>query len=67
MALAVALNPAKLFFLVIIAPVILVFFAIYGLFSSWAYRQTNHPLVGGFANALALAWAIAVTFPLLAR
>ena len=67
LALAVLLNPQKLFFLLIILPVILAFFLIYGLFSAWAYRRTGHPLVGAVANAFALAWAIAVTFPMLAR
>jgi hypothetical protein len=67
LALAVALNFEKLFFLIIIVPVIVVFFIIYGLFSGWAYRRTNSPLVGACANALAFAWAIAVTFPLLAK
>ena len=42
---------------------ILLFLIIYGLFSTWAYRRTWHPLVGALANALAFAWAIAVTFP----
>ncbi len=67
LAAAVALNLEKLFFLIIIVPVILIFFLIYGLFSSWAYRRTNHPLVGAIANALALAFAIAATFPMLVR
>ena len=67
LAIAVALNFMKLFFLVIIAFVILLFFVIYGLFSGWAYRATRSPLVGALANALAFAWAVAVTFPLLAR
>ena len=66
LALAVALNLERLFFLIIIAIVILLFFIVYGLFSAWSYRATRHPLVGGLANALAFAWAIAVTFPLLA-
>ena len=65
LAFAVALNLEKLFFLIIIAAVILLFFVIYGLFSAWTYRATRHPLVGGLSNALAFAWAIAVTFPLL--
>ncbi len=60
---AIALNPARLFFLVIIVPVILVFLLVYGLFSGWAYRRTGHPLVGAAAVALAFAWAIAATFP----
>ncbi len=67
LAIAVALNFEKLFFLILIIPIILIFFIIYGLFSRWAYRQTGHPLVGGIANALAFAWAIAVTFPMLLR
>ena len=65
LALAVALNLETLFFLAIIAVVILLFFVVYGLFSAWTYRATRHPLVGGASNALAFAWAIAVTFPLL--
>ena len=66
LAIAVALDPQRLFFLIIIVPVIVIFFIVYGLFSSWSYRQTRHPLVAGIANAVAFAWAIGVTFPLLA-
>ncbi len=60
---AIALNPPRLFFLIIIVPVILVFLAVYELFSGWAYRRTGHPMVGAVAVALAFAWAIAATFP----
>ena len=63
LVLAIALNPPRLFFLIIIVPVILLFLVVYGLFSSWAYRRTGHPLVGALATALAFAWAIAATFP----
>lgn len=63
LVLAIALNPARLFFLIIIVPVILLFLIVYGLFSGWAYRRTGHPLVGAAAVALAFAWAIAATFP----
>lgn len=63
LVLAIGLNPARLFFLVIIVPVILLFLVVYGLFSGWAYRRTGHPLVGAVAVALAFAWAIAATFP----
>ena len=66
LALAVSLDFGRLFFLVIIVPVIVLFLLVYGLFSGWAYRRTGHPFVGGIANAVAFAWAIAVTFPLLA-
>ena len=63
LVLAIALNPARLFFLAIIVPVILLFLIVYGLFSGWTYRRTGHPLVGAVAVALAFAWAIAATFP----
>lgn len=66
LAIAVALDFQRLFFLVIIVPVILVFFVFYGLFSRWAYQRTGHPWVAAIANAIAFAWAIGVTFPLLA-
>lgn len=66
LAIAVTLDLERLFFLIIIVPVILVFFVVYGLFSGWAYRRTGHPLTGGLANAIAFAWAIAVTFPMVA-
>ena len=61
-----ALDFERLFFLLIIVPVIVLFFLVYGLVSGWTYRRTGHPLVAGFANAVAFAWAIGVTFPLLA-
>ena len=66
LAIAVALDLERLFFLVIIIPVIVLFFLVYGLFSKWVYSSTGHPLVAGCANAVAFAWAIGVTFPLLA-
>ena len=64
LGIAVGLDFGRLFFLVIIVPVIAIFFAVYGLFSSWAYRATGHPFVAAIANAVAFAWAIGVTFPL---
>ena len=65
LAIAAALNVKELFFLIMVIPVILIFFIIYGFFSGWVNRRTGNPLVGGAANALAFAWAIAVAFPLL--
>jgi len=62
---AVALAPRELFFLIIIAPAMIAVFVIFGLFSRWAYTQTGHPLAAALANAVILAWALAVTFPLL--
>jgi len=65
LAIAVALNLEQLFFLIIIAPAIVLFFLVFGLFSGWVFERTRHPLVGGLANAMAFAWAIAATFPML--
>ncbi len=67
LAIAIALSLERLFFLIIILPVILIFFTIYGLFSNWSHRATGHPWVGGVANAATLAMAIAATFPMVAR
>lgn len=66
LAFAVGLDFKRLFFLVIIVPVIVLFFLVYGAISAWAYRRTGHPHVAGITNAIAFAWAIGVTFPLLA-
>ncbi len=66
LGIAVALDFGRLFFLLIIVPVIVPFMLVYGLFSAWIYRRTRFPLVAGAANAAAFAWAIGVTFPLLA-
>jgi pimeloyl-ACP methyl ester carboxylesterase len=66
LGIAIAMNLERLFFLVIIVPIIFAFFVVYGLMSRWIYTATGHPLVAGLANAFAFAWSIAVTFPLLA-
>ena len=64
LAIAVALNPSKLFFLAIIVPVICLFFIVYGLINRWALKSTGEPYAAALGNAFALAWAIAVTFPI---
>jgi pimeloyl-ACP methyl ester carboxylesterase len=60
---AVALNLRALFFLIIIVPVVLAFFLVYGVLEGWVYRRTWHPWVGAAALGIAFAWAIAATFP----
>ncbi|MEM9062605.1 MAG: alpha/beta fold hydrolase [Pseudomonadota bacterium] len=65
LAIAVALDLESLFFLIIILPVIVLFFILYGLFSRWMSRATQAPMVPGVALGLAFAWALGVTFPLL--
>jgi hypothetical protein len=64
LGIAVCLNPQRLFFLVIIVPVIILLFAVYGLVSRWVYARTNDPRVGALGAACGLAYAIAVTFPI---
>ncbi|MCU0491907.1 MAG: lysophospholipase [Chloroflexaceae bacterium] len=65
LALAIALNP-RLFFLVLIAPLFLIYFSIYGLFSGVLTRRSGTPLVGALANAAIFAWIVAAIFPLIA-
>ena len=67
LAIAVALDPMKLFFLVIILPAILLLFTAFGLISRWSYAATRHPFPGALANGALFAWAIAVTFPMIVR
>ena len=67
LAIAILLNPMKLFFLAIIVPAILLLFFAFGLISRWCYHATNHPLPGALANAAIFSWAIAVTFPMVVR
>ncbi|MBK1735201.1 hypothetical protein CKO15_07865 [Halorhodospira abdelmalekii] len=64
LGIAVALDYESLSFLPMILPVTVIFFILYGLFSRWSYRRTGCPLVAGLVNAVAFAWALAVTFPL---
>jgi pimeloyl-ACP methyl ester carboxylesterase len=66
LAIAVALDFERLFFLVIIVPLIVLSFIVFGLVARWSYRRCGHPVPGALTSAIAFAWAIAVTFPLLA-
>ena len=66
LSLAIALDFKRLFFLIIILPIIVLIFLIFGLYSGWTYRRTGYPFVGATANAIALAWALASAFPLVA-
>lgn len=66
LAIAIALDLPRLFFLIIMAPAMLLFFTVFGLVSGWCRTETNHPAVGALANAAIFALAIAVTFPMLA-
>lgn len=65
LGIAVALSFEELFFLLIIAAVIVIYFLVYGLFSRWVYQATGHPAVGAIANAVSFAWALGAVFPFL--
>ncbi|PZX46075.1 serine aminopeptidase S33 family [Roseinatronobacter thiooxidans] len=64
LGLAVALNFEALFFLLIILPVIVLFFLLFGTMSGWVGRRTGLPAAGGLGLGLVLAWALGVTFPM---
>ncbi len=66
LVVAIALDPQRLFFLMIIVPLILILFVIHGLYSRWLARATSQPAMAAVANAVVFAWFIAVTFPLVA-
>ncbi|MGB9632974.1 MAG: alpha/beta hydrolase, partial [Chloroflexaceae bacterium] len=62
--LAIVLNPRELFFLVLIAPLFLVYFMFYGLLSGLIHRRTGTVVAGALVNAVLFAWIVAATFPL---
>jgi hypothetical protein len=66
LGLAVALDFERLFFLIIILPVILLFFLLFGTAGGWVGRATWRPAAGGVGLGLFLAWALGVTFPMFA-
>ncbi len=66
LGLAVALDFQRLFFLVIIIPVIVLFFIVFGFMGLWVGRRTNSPVAVGVGLGLILAWSLGVTFPMYA-
>ena len=63
LGLAVAMSFEELFFLLIIAVVIIPYFLVYGLIGGWVYRATGDPIVSALPSAVAFGWALAVVFP----
>jgi hypothetical protein len=61
---AVALDLPRLMFLLIIFPVIIAFFVIFGLMGGWVGRRTLSRVAPGIGLGLILGWSIGVTFPL---
>ncbi len=64
--IAVALDFERLFFLLMILPIVIIFYLIFGLMGGWVGRRTGAPLAAGVGMGLTLAWAIGVSFPLFA-
>jgi dienelactone hydrolase len=61
---AIALDLNSLFFLIILYPVIALYFILFGAVSAWSWRRTGHPWAVALASALVFAWCVAVTFPI---
>lgn len=66
LGVAVVLDVERLFFLLMIIPVIILFFTIFGLMGGWVGRRTGSPVGAGLALGFLLAWAIGVSFPMYA-
>lgn len=66
LGLAVALQFERLFFLILILPIILLFLCLFGTVAGWVGRRTGAPLAGGLGLGLMLAWSLGVTFPMFA-
>jgi dienelactone hydrolase len=66
LGIAVALDMEDLFFLLLILPIILVFFILFGTLGGWVGRVLQRPATIGAGLGLFLGWALAVTFPLFA-
>ena len=65
LAFAVVLDTERLMFLVIILPVIVLFFAVFGLLGRWVGLRSG-PVPVGLALGFVLAWSLASTFPVFA-
>lgn len=63
LGIAVALDLEGLFFLIMIAPVIVLFFLVHGTMGR-AFGKVTGPLTTGLALGLILAWALGVSFPM---
>lgn len=63
LVLAIVIDQ-RLFFLTLIAPLFVAYFAVYGWFSGLIYRRTGTLLPGALANAVIFAWSVAAVFPL---
>lgn len=63
LGIAVALDFESLFFLILIAPVLILFYLVFGTMGLQAAKRSG-PLSSGLALGIVLAWALGVSFPL---
>ncbi len=64
LGLAVVLDFERLFFLIIILPVILLFYLSYGTMGRFVGRRTGSVVAVGLGLGVILGWALGVTFPM---
>ena len=60
---AAAIDPDRLIFLLLILPVLLLFYLVHGLMGRWIAQRCG-ALAAGIGLGLCLAWALGVSFPL---
>lgn len=65
LAIAVTLDFEGLFFLILIAPVMVLFYMVFGLMGRWVALRCG-PAASGVGLGLILAWALGVSFPFFA-
>jgi dienelactone hydrolase len=63
LGIGVALDFDRLFFLVLIIPVIALFYLIFGIGGRWVAKRAG-PVASGIGLGLLLAWSLGVTFPM---
>jgi pimeloyl-ACP methyl ester carboxylesterase len=66
LGIATTLDMENLFFLLLIMPVILLFFVLFGTLGGWFGRATGRPMATGIGLGVFLGWALGMTFPLFA-
>lgn len=64
LGIAVALDFERLFFLIIILPVILLFYLSYGMMGRFLGKRSGSVVAMGLGLGIVLGWALGVTFPM---
>ena len=64
LAIATALDFERLFFLLLILPLIALFYASFGVMGGWVGRRSGTVVTVGVGLGLCLGWALGVSFPM---